>query len=204
MARIGFYGGTFNPIHNGHIGVCRQAVKQLKLDRLHLIPTFVPPHKSSKELASGKDRLAMCRLAVQDQPLVYVDDFELQKGGVSYSVETMRHMRSVYPEDTLYFIMGTDNYLTFTAWYRWREIGKLCTLAVASRELDDKEALYRQNRLLTREDIFTVFLDNTVQVISSTAIRDLLDDGEECSTIPAAVAEYIKQHDLYTDEGETL
>lgn len=63
MARIGFYGGTFNPIHLGHVGVCRQAVKQLRLDCLHVIPAFIPPHKASPDLAAGEDRLAMCRLA---------------------------------------------------------------------------------------------------------------------------------------------
>ncbi len=68
MARIGFYGGTFNPIHLGHVGVCRQAVKQLRLDCLHVIPAFIPPHKASPDLAAGEDRLAMCRLALQGLP----------------------------------------------------------------------------------------------------------------------------------------
>ena len=68
MARIGFYGGTFNPIHLGHVGVCHQAVKQLRLDCLHVIPAFIPPHKASPDLAAGEDRLAMCRLALQGLP----------------------------------------------------------------------------------------------------------------------------------------
>ena len=84
MARIGFYGGTFNPIHLGHVGVCRQAVKQLRLDCLHVIPAFIPPHKVSPDLAAGEDRLAMCRLALQGLPNILADDYELTRGGVSY------------------------------------------------------------------------------------------------------------------------
>ena len=201
MARIGVYGGTFDPIHWGHVGVCRQAVSQLRLDRLHLIPTFIPPHKESSGLVSGEHRLAMCRLAVQDQSKVFVDDYELARGGVSYSVETLRHMRELYPTDDLYLIMGTDNYLTFTEWREWRRIGALCTLAVASRELDDKEALYRQARLLTREGILTVFLDNDVQVVSSTEIRSQLKSGLCCPGLPESVQDYIVRHGLYRGEA---
>ena len=159
MARIGFYGGTFNPIHLGHVGVCRQAVKQLRLDCLHVIPAFIPPHKASPDLAAGEDRLAMCRLALQGLPNILADDYELTRGGVSYTIETMRHMRECYSEDDFYLIMGTDNYLTFTAWREWQALGRMCTLAVASREEDDKEALYQQARLLAREGVLSIFLD---------------------------------------------
>ena len=200
MARIGVYGGTFDPIHRGHVGVCRQAVSQLRLDRLHLIPTFIPPHKESSGLVSGEHRLAMCRLAVQDQPKVFVDDYELARGGVSYSVETLRHMRELYPTDDLYLIMGTDNYLTFTAWREWRTLAKMCTLAVASREPDDKESLYRQARLLAREGVLTIFLDNRVGVVSSTEIREKLRCGLPCHDLPDGVGEYIAAHGLYKGE----
>ena len=84
MARIGFYGGTFNPIHMGHVEVCRQAIKQLRLDCLHVIPTFIPPHKATPDLAAGEDRLEMCRLAVRELQGAIADDYELTCGGVSY------------------------------------------------------------------------------------------------------------------------
>ena len=200
MARIGVYGGTFDPVHLGHVGVCRPAVSQLRLDRLHLIPTFIPPHKESSGLVSGEHRLAMCRLAVQDQPKVFVDEYELARGGVSYSVETLRHMRELYPTDDLYLIMGTDNYLTFTAWREWRTLAKMCTLAVASREPDDKESLYRQARLLAREGVLTIFLDNRVRVVSSTEIREKLRCGLPCDDLPDGVGEYIAAHGLYKGE----
>ena len=186
MARIGFYGGTFNPIHLGHVGVCRQAVKQLRLDCLHVIPAFIPPHKASPDLAAGEDRLAMCRLALQGLPNILADDYELTRGGVSYTIETMRHMRECYSEDDFYLIMGTDNYLTFTAWREWQALGRMCTLAVASREEDDKEALYQQARLLAREGVLSIFLDNPVRVVSSTEIRQMLRAGEPCGDLSPA------------------
>lgn len=202
MARIGFYGGTFNPIHLGHVGVCRQAVKQLRLDCLHVIPAFIPPHKASPDLAAGEDRLAMCRLALQGLPNILADDYELTRGGVSYTIETMRHMRECYSEDDFYLIMGTDNYLTFTAWREWQALGRMCTLAVASREEDDKEALYQQARLLAREGVLSIFLDNPVRVVSSTKIRQMLRAGEPCGDLSPAVAEYIAAHGLYKGEDQ--
>ena len=201
MAKIGFYGGTFNPIHMGHIGVCRQAIKQLKLNSLHVVPTFIPPHKASPDLAAGEDRLAMCRLAVQELPGAVADDYELTRGGVSYSIDTMRHMKTVYPEDDFYLIMGTDNYLTFTAWREWQALGKMCTLAVASREVDDREELYRTARLLVREGILTIFLDNAVRVVSSTEIRQRLRAGEPCGDLLPSVERYIAEHGLYKGES---
>ena len=200
MARIGFYGGTFNPIHMGHVGVCRQAIKQLHLDCLHVIPTFIPPHKASPELAAGEDRLAMCRLAVHGLQGAVADDYELTRGGVSYSIDTMRHMREIYPDDDFYLIMGTDNYLTFTAWREWQALGRMCTLAVASREVDDKEALYQMARLMAREGVLTIFLDNAVRVVSSTEIREKLRAGEPCDDLPPAVEDYITAHGLYREE----
>lgn len=198
MARIGLYGGTFNPIHNGHIGVCRQAVAQLGLDTLHLMPTFVPPHKAAPGLVDGKDRLAMCQLAVRDEAHIVADDYELNKGGVSYSVETIRALRERYPEDALFLVMGTDNFLGFTEWYRWKEIGSLCTLAVASREMDDKDKLQQQAQKLAADyGIHTVFLDNAVRVISSTEIRRAFESNEPCDMVPPAVAEYIVKNRLY-------
>ena len=202
MARIGFYGGTFNPIHLGHVEVCRHAMKQLRLDSLHVIPTYIPPHKASPELAAGEDRLEMCRLALLGLRGAVADDDELAKGGVSYSVETMQHMRWLYPDDDFYLIMGTDNYLTFTAWREWQALGRMCTLAVASREEDDKEALYQQARLLAREGVLSIFLDNPVRVVSSTEIRQMLRAGEPCGDLSPAVAEYIAAHGLYKGEDQ--
>ena len=200
MARIGFYGGTFNPIHLGHVEVCRHAMKQLRLDSLHVIPTYIPPHKASPELAAGEDRLEMCRLALLGLRGAVADDYELAKGGVSYSVETMQHMRWLYPDDDFYLIMGTDNYLTFTAWREWQTLAKMCTLAVASREPDDKESLYRQARLMAREGVLTIFLDNRVRVVSSTEIREKLRCGLPCHDLPDGVGEYIAAHGLYKGE----
>ena len=98
--------------------------------------------------------------------------------------------------------MGTDNYLTFTAWREWQALGRMCTLAVASREEDDKEALYQQARLLAREGVLSIFLDNPVRVVSSTEIRQMLRAGVPCGDLSPAVAEYIAAHGLYKGEDQ--
>lgn len=144
----------------------------------------------------------MCRLALLGLRGAVADDYELAKGGVSYSVETMQHMRWLYPDDDFYLIMGTDNYLTFTAWREWRTLAKMCTLAVASREPDDKESLYRQARLLAREGVLTIFLDNRVRVVSSTEIREKLRCGLPCDDLPDGVGEYIAAHGLYKGKND--
>ena len=197
MARIGLYGGTFNPIHNGHLGVCRKAVEQLHLDRLHLVPTYVPPHKAAPDLASGEDRLAMCRLAAEEISAVFVDDRELVRGGVSYTIDTLRDLHHKYPDDELYLLMGSDNYLTFEQWRSWREICELCTLAVASRETDDRPVLYHQSHRLALDGARTIFLANEVQVISSTELRQEIKEGKYPEQLPQAVTDYIKVHQLY-------
>lgn len=197
MAKIGLYGGTFNPIHNGHVGVCRQAVEQLRLDRLHLIPTFVPPHKAALDLAAGEDRLAMCRLATTEIPQVFVDDFELRRGGVSYTIDTLRTFRQQFPSDDLYLVMGTDNFLAFELWRSWQEIGTLCTLAVASREREGRGEMFYKAGKLAAEGVRSIFLDNPIQVVSSTEIRGIIGSGEPTDLIPQKVQSYILEHDLY-------
>lgn len=200
MAKIGYYGGTFNPIHNGHMGVCRQAMNQLHLDRLLLIPTYVPPHKAAPDLADGHDRLEMCRLAAEGMPGVQADGYEIMRGGVSYSIDTLRYLRGQYPGDDLYLLMGTDNFLIFEHWKNWQDIGKLATLAVASREPDDKPSLYMHAQRLAIYGIRTVFLNNPVRVISSSEIRAHLAAGERSDMVPAAVMRFILENNLYREK----
>lgn len=197
MAIIGLYGGTFNPIHQGHIGVCRQAVEQLKLDCLYLAPTYVPPHKAAPDLASGEDRLAMCRIAVEGLPHVEVEDYELCRGGISYTIDTLEYMRREHSAEEFYLLMGSDNFLTFQLWRCWREIGLLATLAVAPRGTEDRSELCRKAQKLGAEGIRTVFLQNPVRVVSSTEIRSCIRSGNSTDLVPEGVMRYITEHVIY-------
>ena len=126
MARIGVYGGSFNPPHLGHVRAARQARALLKLDRIIFIPAAIPPHKA---IATGspdsRTRLALTQLAVAQEPGMEVSDLELRRGGPSYTVDTLRALRESYPHDELFLLMGTDMFLSFLTWYAPDCIAKL-------------------------------------------------------------------------------
>ena len=137
--KTGIYGGAFNPVHKEHINIALAAKAALGLDRLIVIPTYISPHKSGDMSAKGKDRLEMCRLAFAGHAGVEVSDYELKRGGISYSYVTCRHFKKLYPEDELYFIIGADSLQGFYSWRNPEEILKCVTLAVCARE--DAEGL---------------------------------------------------------------
>ena len=112
--RIGIYGGTFNPIHTAHVHLVREFIKRLSLDRVILIPTGTPPHKATHQLASGADRIEMCRLAAADiaECPVTVSDIEVLRTGKSYTADTMTELKAQYPDDELFLLMGEDMFCT--------------------------------------------------------------------------------------------
>ena len=114
MQRIGLFGGSFNPIHNGHLHLVQTARESLGLDQVVLIPANVSPFKQQNpDMASGADRLAMCRLAAETLPFCTVDGCELERAGVSYTVDTVRLFRNRYPEAELVLLVGSDMFLSF-------------------------------------------------------------------------------------------
>ena len=131
MAKIGIYGGTFNPIHHGHLHILRQFMEQLSLNRAILIPDRVPPHKPAHDMAPAEDRLAMCRLAVKDMEGVTVSDMEMKRQGKSYTADTLRELKIQFPEDELFLLMGEDMFLTVDHWYQPDVIFRCATLAGA-------------------------------------------------------------------------
>ena len=114
--RIAIYGGAFNPVHNEHVNIAIAAVKRLELDKLIIMPTFRSPHKSGQLIARAKDRLEMCRLAFAGIPCAEVSDYEIKRGGVSYSYLTCRHFKKLFKDDELYFIIGADMLESFSLW----------------------------------------------------------------------------------------
>ena len=114
MEKLGVFGGTFNPIHNGHLSLCTQICDALGLSKVLLIPTAIPPHKRVDGLADGRHRLAMCRLAVQGDPRFFVCDLELRRQGNSYTADTLRELEEIYPNTRFFLLMGTD--MSGAAW----------------------------------------------------------------------------------------
>lgn len=192
--KIGVFGGTFNPPHNGHVRLAKAAADELKLDKLLVIPSCIPPHKIAAKLADGQERLEMCRLAFGCDPRFEVSPMELERGSRSYTVETLRELKALYPDSELYFIVGSDMLESFDKWYLWQEILSLSVLCAASREEGYNPDLRRFGKLAERIKIITL---DPLEV-SSTQIRNSAGEVSP-ELLDPKVAAYIREHGLYDD-----
>lgn len=195
--KIAIYGGAFNPVHVEHVNIALAAKKLLGLDKIIVVPTFISPHKSGSMSARGKDRLQMCRLAFAGVEGVEVSDYELKRGGVSYSYVTCRHFKKLYPNDDLYFIIGSDLLGGFNLWREPEEILKCVTLAVCARV--DAGALKSDiKKFQSRFNKEIVPFDYVGKAVSSTRVRALAALGEDISKyVPNSVKRHICGHQLY-------
>ena len=126
--RVAVFGGTFDPIHEGHVQLALQFARRLKLDEVLLVPTFVPPHKLKADMAAAEDRLAMCRLVAAAHPKLKVSDMEITRGGASFTVDTLETLEGQYPGTEWYLITGADMFLTLGTWWRFEDIAELAVL----------------------------------------------------------------------------
>ena len=197
--RVGIYGGTFSPIHNGHIAAAKAFMEQMWLDILYVIPTGVTPHKVMKGDATAADRLEMCRLAFADMDGVIVSDLEMKREGKSYTVDTLRELYD--PEGRLFLLMGTDMLMTLDQWREPDEIFRLCYPVYVRRETDGeldgaivkKITEYQQKYGKVVRRIVTPAIE-----LSSTDVRRAVAEGFPIDgAVPPAVAEYIHARELY-------
>ena len=200
--RIGIYGGTFNPIHRGHLTAAAAAARQLALDKLLLVPDAIPPHKPLPAGSAGaEDRLEMVRLCTGELPVpAEVTDLELRRQGASYTCDTLWALREQYPEDELFFLMGSDMFLSFETWHRPEEICRLATLAVFSRRTADEAAAFaRQKEKLEKafSARVTVVVNPEVIEVSSTQLREELSRGRGRAYLTEPVYGYILRKGLY-------
>ena len=197
------YGGSFDPVHNGHVNMVRQMKEKAGLDEIIVMPTAISPFKKNMERkpASAQDRLEMCRLAFFDCPFVTVSGYEISLNEVSYTVNTMRHFRKLYPDDSLFFIMGSDMLLSFHRWYCFEEIMSLCTLLVASREDGESDiaALEEQAEKLSAMGGRVLLIRTEVYEMSSSLIREKIMNNQEITCyMPENVVKYIAENNVYT------
>ena len=194
MERFGIYGGTFNPIHNGHLHLIRAASAQLSFDRLLVVPANIPPHKAAVDLASNRDRLEMARLATAGMPGVWVSDIELRARGKSYTILTLERLRALFPECSFTLLMGADMLESFDRWHRWRDILKLADIAAFARNEGEEALLERKAALIGRARVVRV----EPLPLSSTLVREKVRRGEDISgLVPEPVAAYIYEKGLY-------
>ena len=205
--RIGIYGGTFDPPHNGHIAAAKAAMERMALDKLLLIPTFIPPHKALPVgAASPAQRHDMAVLATAELgKKAEVLDVELERGGPSYTWETLHLLRERYPEDELWLLMGSDMFLTLQDWREPQQVMALARIGVFSRlESGEEAAFARQKAFLEREygaDV-TIIPNPQVVELSSTEARQTLAQGDGADILPAAVYGYILRERLYGTHRE--
>ncbi len=200
--KIAVLGGTFNPIHNGHLNVVNSVLQSLCPDKLIIMPTGTPPHKQAKDLASDNDRIAMIKLAVKEKETVTVSDYEILKEGKSYTVLTMEHLNELYPNDELYFVMGSDMLKTFLNWYMPERIMQLATLVGICRDEDVRDEDKRSVERIIQAGGRCILINSPAVEVSSTEVRQKAKLGKDVSSlVPLSVAEYIKSNELYTVEG---
>lgn len=197
--RIGIFGGSFNPIHNGHIQLINGIISELNLDKLLVVPSFLPPHKLVESPVSPKDRIAMCELCMSDIPRVEVSDIEIKRGGKSYTYETLQELHSIYPTDDLFLIMGADMFLSIETWKNPKIIFKLAAICGVPRkgvgcrqELIDRESFLKSIGAETR------VLNLTLPEVSSSEIREFVKNGRSIDKLVSEQVEnYILENNLY-------
>ena len=205
MSRIALFGGSFNPIHNGHLHLAQTVHQQCGLDRMLLMPSGTAPHKSSDAYAPAADRLAMCRLAAEPYPWLEVSDYELTIPGKSYTVETLRYLHSRFPEDALFLLTGSDMLLSFDSWYCWQEILTLAGLLCVSRGTEPEDVLRQKAAELSSYGQVTVVHAKPLPM-SSSQIRHKIELCRKFSCyLPENVVQYIMLHGLYgVCNGESI
>ncbi len=207
---IGLFGGTFNPVHLGHLRPVLEVYETLSLQQVRWIPSRQPPHREQPEI-SVVHRLTMLQLALQDTDFV-IDERELNRDGPSYMVDTLISLRKDYPSESLALILGMDAFSGLSGWHRWRELLDYTHIIVCSRpqqkqnenkeisELVERCAVDDADQLQQHRHGKIYFQPVTQLAISSTQIREICKRGESPRfLVPTAVSDYINQHQLYIE-----
>ena len=200
MANIGILGGTFDPIHKGHLALGQQAYEQFKLDQIWFMPSSLPPHKRAQKVTEGTERQDMVKLAIRDYPWFQYSDFEFRRHGNSYTAQTLMLLKEAYPHDKFYFIEGADSLYEIEDWYHPEMVMHETTILVAGRPYKhthrplDLQIAYLKDKYSARiERIHFEEMD-----ISSETVRKAAKQGCDLTKwLPDEVAEYIKAHGLY-------
>jgi nicotinate-nucleotide adenylyltransferase len=221
LRRIGLFGGTFNPIHLGHVQVVREVKTGFGLDEILIIPSALPPHKELNGVVDAQDRLEMIRLAFSDDPNFVISDVELKRSGPSYTIDTVRHFKSILSENTkLYLIVGLDAFLEIDTWKSYNDLFLLTPFIVMSRTIKKKHSAkfeweslknYLQSKIskgytfsftqssFNHDKKQPVCVFNVTPVdISSTTIRKYIKKGRSIKQlVPDIVEDFIKAKGLY-------
>ena len=199
--KLALFGGSFDPIHRGHIEPVQAARKALGLDRVLYLPTAVPPHKPGRILAPAHARYAMVEMALLDEEGLYASTFELTLGRPAYTIETLESFREAMPKTDLHLLIGGDSYADLDHWVRWREIEKAARLVVLTRPgwTLEEASLSPELADLARSGR-VIFVGQPPVDISSTRLREIFSRRESppAGCVPEAVVRYVQKYGLYT------
>ena len=191
MTRIGIFGGTFDPPHNGHLAIAEQALKQLGLDMVYFVPAFIPPHKQQHSSSTAQHRMRMLKLAVRRRKKFKVSSLELKRRGISFTIDTLKAFKRRFPKFDFVLILGADNLVQFHSWKSPKTILQLSSLAVYKRK--------GCNLSCHGSPIHYTLLKGRMLRLSSTEIRDKIRTGHSIRAfVPYSIVSYIKKHSLYS------
>ena len=201
MKKIGILGGTFDPIHSGHLILAEEAKELCNLDEVWFMPAKTPPHKLGKKISEFSRRKSMIELAIQGYSGLCCSDFENTLEGNSYTFNTLEKLQRKYIDDEFYFIMGADSFYEIETWKNPDIILKIVKLIVASRDYSNENLTLKKHfeYLKSKYEIKGIYFLDTMDIdISSTRIRELAGDGESISKyVPEDVCRYIKENKIY-------
>ena len=212
MRLIGILGGTFDPIHNGHIRLAIEVLEKLKLDEVKLIPANIPPHRPTP-FASSADRKKMIKLAISDEKKLSIDLREIENGNISYTVNTLKSLRDEFSNDIIFLIIGVDVFNMIDGWKEWQSLLNYTHIIVANRSSDNEEnisgALRKWRNENKIDDInfltsalsgYIYYIDTPIVEISSSMIRKHYTKHKNIEKyLPSNVITYIKENNLYKD-----
>ena len=221
--RIAIYGGTFDPVHSGHMEIARRVTQLFEIDEFLFVPARVAPHKFDREVSPALHRHAMLALATQADPRLCVSTFELDGPGRQFTVDTLSWFRSRFGDASdLFFVMGADSWAEITTWYEWRRLLTLANLIVVTRPgydirsdqvdaetaakvLDFRESAASEHLNAIEHGVQKIFVTNAVMFdVSATEIRRAAENNsnELNRLVPLEVAEYIRKYHLYRNRHE--
>ena len=201
MKKIAILGGTFNPVHNGHLKLAENTWRQFSLDEFWFLPSPNPPHKQGRTITDFSHRFAMTKLAIRKYPSFVCSDFETRRTGKSYTSDTLTELKQLHPDTEFYFVMGADSFYEFGSWHEPGIIAELAVLVVAERDYEKNHlSLNQQAEYLKEKYNARVRFIRAAEVdISSEQIRTWLENGKKNvgKYLPDGVLDYIRAHHLY-------
>ncbi len=200
--KVGILGGTFDPIHNGHLIIGEYARTSLNLDKVIFIPSGKHPFKDNKEITNPEKRCKMIELAIKSNPFFQVSTIEIERTGINYTIDTIKYLNDKYKEDEIYFIIGSDILFQIEKWYKFKELVGLCKFILFYRlDKDEEKTVEKLNELKTQYNMDINQIYSPIFPVSSTEIRQRVEDNISIKyLVEEKVEKYILENAIYKEK----